>query len=90
MLVQKRLYNLFMDIIAVAESDDCGPFVIMETDLISIMKMGDLYLAATRCAYRNTPITCEISKEQAEELITKGVKCLDIEKQNISSLNEES
>ena len=79
-----------MDIIAVAESDDCGPFVIMETDLISIMKMGDLYLAATRCAYRNTPITCEISKEQAEELITKGVKCLDIEKQNISSLNEES
>lgn len=79
-----------MDIIAVAESDDCGPFVIMETDLISIMKMGDLYLAATRCAYRNTPITCEISKEQAKELIAKGVKCLDIEKQNISSLNEES
>ena len=79
-----------MEIIAVAESDDCGPFVIMDSDLISIMKMGELYLAATRCAYRNTPITCEISKEQAVDLIAKGVQCLDIEKQNISSLNEES
>jgi uncharacterized protein (DUF39 family) len=79
-----------MEIIAVAESDDCGPFVIMDSDLISIMKMGELYLAATRCAYRNTPITCEISQEQAADLIAKGVQCLDIEKQNISSLNEES
>ena len=79
-----------MEIIAVAESDDCGPFVIMDSDLISIMKMGELYLAATRCAYRNTPITCEISKEQAADLIAKGIQCLDIEKQNISSLNEES
>jgi hypothetical protein len=79
-----------MEIIAVAESDDCGPFVIMDSDLISIMKMGELYLAATRCAYRNTPITCEISQEQAADLIAKGVQCLDIEKQNISSLNEEN
>jgi len=79
-----------MEIIAVAESDDCGPFVIMDSDLISIMKMGEFYLAATRCAYRNTPITCEISKEQAAEIIAKSVKCHDIEKQNISSLNEES
>jgi uncharacterized protein (DUF39 family) len=79
-----------MEIIAVAESDDCGPFVIMDSDLISIMKMGELYLAATRCAYRNTPITCEISKEQAEDLVAKGVQCLDIEKQNIGSFNEES
>jgi hypothetical protein len=79
-----------MEIIAVAESDDCGPFVIMDSDLISIMKMGELYLAATRCAYRNTPITCEISQEQAADLIAKGVQCRDIEKQNISSLNEEN
>ena len=79
-----------MEIIAVAESDDCGPFVIMDTDLISIMKLGELYLAATRCAYRNTPITCEISKEDAQELIAKGVQCLDIENQNISSKYEEN
>jgi len=79
-----------MEIIAVAESDDCGPFVITDPDLISIMKVGDVYIAATRCAYRNTPITSEISKENALVLIEKGVQCLDIEKQNMSSFYEES
>lgn len=79
-----------MEIIAVAESDDCGPFAIMDSDLISIMKVGELYLAATRCAYRNTPITCEIAKEDALVLISKGVQCLDIENENISSFYEEN
>lgn len=79
-----------MEIIAIAESDDCGPFVITDSELISIMKVGDVYIAATRCAYRNTPITCEISREDANLLIDKGVQCLDIEKQNISSFYEES
>ena len=79
-----------MEIIAFAESDDCGPFAIMDSDLISIMKVGELYIAATRCAYRNTPITCEIAKEDALVLISKGVQCLDIENENISSLHEEN
>lgn len=79
-----------MEIIAIAESDDCGPFVIIDNDAISVMKLGDLYLAATRCAYRNTPITCEITKEQADLLIKKGVQCLDIENNNIGSLHEEN
>jgi len=79
-----------MEIIAFAESDDCGPFAIMDSDLISIMKVGDLYLAATRCAFRNTPITCEISKEDAMVLFSKGVQCLDIEKENIGSFYEEN
>jgi uncharacterized protein (DUF39 family) len=79
-----------MEIIAIAESDDCGPFAIMDTDLISVMKLGDLYLAATRCAYKNTPITCEISKEEALLLISKGVQCLDIENENIGSFYEEN
>jgi hypothetical protein len=81
---------MIMEIIAIAESDDCGPFVIMDNDMVSVMKMGDLYLAATRCAYRNTPITCEISKEDADLLISKGVQCLDIEKNSIGSLYEEN
>ena len=79
-----------MEIIAFAESDDCGPFAIMDTDMISIMKVGDLYLAATRCAFRNTPITCEISEEAALEMISKGVQCLDIEEENIGSFYEEN
>lgn len=78
-----------MEIIAIAESDDCGPFVILDSDLISIMKMNDVYLAATRCAYRNTPITCEITHEQALQLIASGVQCLDIFQENISNIYEE-
>jgi|DEB0MinimDraft_3_1074331.scaffolds.fasta_scaffold604883_1 hypothetical protein len=79
-----------MEIIGFAESDDCGLFAIMDSDLISIMKVGDVYIAATRCAYRNTPITCEISKEDAQIFISKGVQCLDIEKENIGSTHEEN
>lgn len=84
------MYTSIMEIIAIAESDDCGPFVIVDSDMISVMKMGDLYLAATRCAYRNTPITCEISKQDADLLISKGVQCLDIENNSIGSLHEEN
>jgi hypothetical protein len=79
-----------MKIIAIAESDDCGPFAIVDSDLISIIKMENLYLAATRCAYRNTPITCEISQEDALELIADGVQFLDMLDKDISSLNEEN
>jgi uncharacterized protein (DUF39 family) len=78
-----------MEIIAIAESDDCGPFVIVESDLISIMKIDDLYLAATRCAYRNTPITCEITYEQAMKLIASGVQCVNILEEDVSKIYEE-
>ena len=84
------MYTDTMEIIAIAESDDCGPFVIMDDDAISVMKFGEVYLAATRCAYRNTPISCEITKEQADILISKGVQCLDIESNNINTIHEEN
>lgn len=84
------MYTRLMEIIAIAESDDCGPFAITDADMISLTKFGDLYLVATRCAYRNTPITSEISEEDAMILIQKGVQCLDIENHNISSKHEES
>lgn len=78
-----------MEIIAIAESDDCGPFVIIESDLISIVKLDDLYLAATRCAYRNTPITCEITQEQAVKLIASGVQFIDTLESDTSNIYEE-
>jgi uncharacterized protein (DUF39 family) len=78
-----------MEIIAFAESDDCGPFAIVEADLISIMKMQDLYIAATRCAYRNTPITCEITQDQALRLIASGVQCIDMLQKDNSNIYEE-
>lgn len=78
-----------MEIIAIAESDDCGPFVIVESELISIVKLDDLYLAATKCAYRNTPITCEITQEQAVKLIASGVQFIDTLESDTSNIYEE-
>jgi hypothetical protein len=68
-----------MNIVAIVESDDCGPAVVLDSDYISIMKCDGFYIAATRCVYRGTPVTCEISEEDAQKLILKGVKCLDMQ-----------
>lgn len=67
-----------MRIIAIVESDDCGPAVVLDSDCISITKCSDFYLAASRCVYTHRPITCEISEETAKDLIKKGVKCIDL------------
>ena len=67
-----------MQVIAVVESDECGPAAIVDPEHITIMKFDDLYLAATRCMYTHTPISCEISEETAQNLIQKGVKCLSL------------
>ena len=68
-----------MEIIAIIESDDCGPAVVLDSDFISIMKCDAFYLGATRCVYNGTPITCELSEEDALKLITKGVNCIELE-----------
>jgi len=68
-----------MRIVAIIESDDCGPAAILDSDMISIMKCDGFYLGATRCLYRGTPITCELTEEDANKLISKGVKCLDLD-----------
>lgn len=68
-----------MEIIAFVESDDCGPAAVIDSDFISIMQYGDFYVGATRCVYRGTPITCELSPEIAQKLIRKGVKCIEFE-----------
>lgn len=66
-----------MEIIAVVESDDYGPAVILDPDHITIFSFDDFYLGATRCMYTDRPISCEISKETAMSLMSKGVKCLN-------------
>jgi hypothetical protein len=68
-----------MEIIAFVESDDCGPAALLDSDMISIMQCGDFYIGATRCIFRGTPITCELTPEIAHKLIKKGVKCLDFQ-----------
>lgn len=68
-----------MEIIAIIESDDCGPAVVLDSDFISVMKCDAFYLGATRCVYNGTPITCELSEEDALKLIAKGVNCIELE-----------
>ena len=68
-----------MEIIAVVESDDYGPAIIVDPDHITVFSFGDFYMAATRCMYSDRPITCEISEEQARKFIENGVKCLNFD-----------
>jgi len=77
-----------MRIVAIIESDDCGPAAILDPEQISITKFNDLYIAATRCMYRNTPIVCEISEEVATKLMLNGVRCLDFNDNDTVADNE--
>jgi hypothetical protein len=70
---------MIMKIVAIVESDDTGPVAILDPDQISIFSMKDFYLAATRDPYTERPITCEISAEDAQIFISRGVKCLSID-----------
>jgi hypothetical protein len=74
-----------MQIVAVVESDDYGPAVILDPEHISIIRIDGFFLAATRCVFTNQPISCEISSGTANALIKKGVKCI-----NVSSLAKNS
>ncbi len=66
-----------MEIIAVVESDDYGPAIILDPEQITVFHFDDFYMAATRCMFTERPITCEISEEIAHALIKKGVRCLN-------------
>lgn len=74
-----------MQIVAVVESDDYGPAVVLDPDHISIVRVDGFFLAATRCVFTSQPISCEISAGTASALMRKGVRCI-----NISSLTEKS
>lgn len=66
-----------MKIIAIIDSDESGPWVVLDEDSISIVKCSDFYMAATYCAYTGRALTNEISEELASKLIENGVKYLD-------------
>ena len=54
-----------MEIIAVVESDDYGPAVIIDPEYITVFHFDDFYMAASRCMFTDRPITSEISEETA-------------------------
>ena len=66
-----------MKIVAIVDSEDCGPFVVLDEDVISVVKCSDFYMAATYCAFTGRALTCEIDQECAEKLIDNGVSYLD-------------
>lgn len=67
-----------MQIVAVVESDDYGPAVILDPEHISIIRVDEFFLAAARCVFTNQPISCEISAGTASALMRKGVKCISV------------
>lgn len=66
-----------MKIIAIIDSEESGPWVVLDEDNISVVKCSDFYMAATYCAYTGRALTTEISEELAHKLIDNGVKYLD-------------
>jgi len=66
-----------MDIIAIIENDEGHKSVVVHPAQISITKLDDYFMAATRCMLSEEPIVCEISKEDAFRLMKKGVECID-------------
>jgi len=68
-----------MRIVGIVESDECSGAAIMDSDFISIVKMNDYYVAASRCMFTHIPVTCEISEKDAEIFFKNGVNCLDFD-----------
>lgn len=66
-----------MEVIAVVENDSGDKSAIVHPQQITLTKLDDQYIAATRCMNTNEPIVCEIDKATAYLLMQKGVECFD-------------
>ena len=68
-----------MRIIGIVESDDYSGAAIIDSDYISVVQMNGYWMAASKCMFSHMPVTCEISKEQADKFIENGVKYLNFD-----------
>jgi len=66
-----------MEVVAIIENDDGDKSVIVHPRQITLTRLDDQYIAATRCMNSNQPIVCEIEKSVAYLLMQKGVECFD-------------
>ena len=66
-----------MEVVAIIENDDGDKSVIVHPKQITLTRLDDQYIAATRCMNSNEPIVCEIEKSVAYPLMQKGVECFD-------------
>lgn len=68
-----------MRIIGIVESDDYSGAAIIDSDYISVVQMNGYWMAASKCMFSHMPVTCEISKEEADKFIENGVKYLNFD-----------
>ena len=68
-----------MKIIGIVESDDYSGAAIVDTGYISIVQTNDCWIAASRCMFSHMPVTCEISKDDAQKFVDNGVKCFNLD-----------
>ena len=68
-----------MRIIGIVESDDYSGAAIVDPDFISVVHLNGCWLAASKCMFSHMPVTCEISKDQADKFIENGVKYLNFD-----------
>lgn len=68
-----------MKIIGIVESDDYSGAAIIDTGYISIVQTNDCWIAASRCMFSHMPVTCEISKDDAQKFVDNGVKCFNLD-----------
>lgn len=68
-----------MKIIGIVESDDYSGAAIIDTGFISIVQTNDCWIAASKCMFSHMPVTCEISKDDAQKFVDNGVKCFNLD-----------
>jgi hypothetical protein len=73
-----------MKIIGIVESDDYSAAAIVDTGYISIIQANNCWIAASRCMFSYLPVTCEISRDDAQKFVNSGVKCINLDDQSVS------
>jgi hypothetical protein len=63
-----------LPLVCVVNCPDCDTTVISESDFVSVFVLFEQLIAIAMCGYCERPVSCEISKELAEEFAELGVK----------------
>jgi len=63
-----------IDVVCIAECDECGKFIVIDSEAVSITALEDFFMASTKCVFCEQPITGEIPKELVAEMVSAGVQ----------------
>jgi len=56
------------------ECEDCGRFLVVEQEFISIFEIDDEFTAITRCAYCDRPVFQEVNSKTIDKFLERKVK----------------